>query len=304
MGWQTIGGSPTYVIQRGKISANKPLVLIIPGNPGVADFYLEFIECLAKESNELLPIACISHLGHVTVPSHISAAAKDHLKKWPMLTDQIQHKLAFINTAVPANTPLILVGHSIGCYMILEMLKSLDAKRVIKCFLLFPTIERMSQSPSGRYATPLLQYFRWMLPVFTYPICYLIPDIVKHFLIKLHFRHQSVAQCAVDGVMKLLSPLALGSSAHLANDELQVVTDADVELLSSNIDKLFFYYGANDHWCPVEFYKEMKERFPDADIQLCKRKFEHAFVLESSSEMASVLWAWIQQAASHVSPTT
>jgi len=221
-----------------------------------------------------------------------------------MLTDQIQHKLAFINTAVPANTPLILVGHSIGCYMILEMLKSLDAKRVIKCFLLFPTIERMSQSPSGRYATPLLQYFRWMLPVFTYPICYLIPDIVKHFLIKLHFRHQSVAQCAVDGVMKLLSPLALGSSAHLANDELQVVTDADVELLSSNIDKLFFYYGANDHWCPVEFYKEMKERFPDADIQLCKRKFEHAFVLESSSEMASVLWAWIQQAASHVSPTT
>ena len=46
------------------------------GNPGVADFYLEFIECLAKESNELLPIACISHLGHVTVPSHISAAAK------------------------------------------------------------------------------------------------------------------------------------------------------------------------------------------------------------------------------------
>lgn len=110
--------------------------------------------------------------------------------------------------------------------------------------------------------------------------------------------------CAVEGVMKLLSPLALGSSAHLANDELQGVKEADYELLSSNIDRLFFYYGANDHWCPVEFYKEMKERFPNADIQLCKRRFEHAFVLESSSAMASMLWAWIQQEISHVHDRT
>lgn len=188
--------------------------------------------------------------------------------------------------------------------MILEMLKSLDRNRVLKCFLLFPTIERMSQSPSGKYATPLLRYFRWMLPVVTYPLCYLVPDVVKRYLIKRHFRCQSVPHCAVDGVMKLVSPLALGSSAHLANDEMQVVKDADYENLSSNIDRLFFYYGANDHWCPVEFYKQMKERFPNADIQLCRQKFEHAFILESSSAMAPMLWAWIQHIISDVPDST
>lgn len=39
------------------------------------------------------------------------------------LNGQVEHKLAFIRTHVPEGTNLILVGHSIGCYIILEMMK-------------------------------------------------------------------------------------------------------------------------------------------------------------------------------------
>lgn len=39
------------------------------------------------------------------------------------LNGQVEHKLAFIRTHVPQGTNLILVGHSIGCYIILEMMK-------------------------------------------------------------------------------------------------------------------------------------------------------------------------------------
>lgn len=39
------------------------------------------------------------------------------------LDGQIQHKLAFIRDRVPRGTRLVLVGHSIGCYMILEMMR-------------------------------------------------------------------------------------------------------------------------------------------------------------------------------------
>lgn len=39
------------------------------------------------------------------------------------LDGQVEHKLAFIRTHVPRETSLVLVGHSIGCYIILEMMK-------------------------------------------------------------------------------------------------------------------------------------------------------------------------------------
>ena len=39
------------------------------------------------------------------------------------LNGQIEHKLAFLTEHVPRDSRLVLVGHSIGCYLILEMMK-------------------------------------------------------------------------------------------------------------------------------------------------------------------------------------
>lgn len=39
------------------------------------------------------------------------------------LDGQIEHKLAFLRKHVPRGTNLLLIGHSIGCYIILEMMK-------------------------------------------------------------------------------------------------------------------------------------------------------------------------------------
>lgn len=208
------------------------------------------------------------------------------------LSEQIHHKLDFIESSIPASTPLVLIGHSIGCHMILQMLKSLNEKRVLKCFFLFPTIERMSESPKGKVVTPLLHYLRWILPVFTYPIYYLIPDRVKRYLVD--YLYAPVPECIADGVLRLASPTALRNCASLANNEMQVVHEADYDLLSSHIGKIHFYYGMEDHWCPVEFYQQMKDRFPDAEIHLCKNRIPHAFVMDSSAEMATLLWNWIE----------
>lgn len=39
------------------------------------------------------------------------------------LNGQIEHKMAFLRKHVPRETSLVLVGHSIGCYIILELMK-------------------------------------------------------------------------------------------------------------------------------------------------------------------------------------
>jgi len=45
-------------------------VAMCSGNPGIAEYYADFIRELYKRCR--LPIRCISHAGHVTVPQQMS----------------------------------------------------------------------------------------------------------------------------------------------------------------------------------------------------------------------------------------
>ena len=225
---------------------------------------------------------------------HADYTTQDYLS----LDGQIQHKLAYISDYIPAGKRLILIGHSIGCYVILKMLSndtdnSLDHHDVAKCYLLFPTIERIARSPNGQFFTPLLKYFSWMIPLITLPLLFL-PYQIKRFFVEKFFGVGQVPQCAVDATIKLLSPSSCRNSLYLTNIEMQSVCSLDTETISKNIERLCFYYGTNDAWCPVEYHHTMKQLFPTGKIYLCSRDIEHAFVLKHSKEMASIVSDWLQ----------
>ncbi|KAF9597671.1 hypothetical protein IFM89_020551 [Coptis chinensis] len=91
-------------------------VLVIPGNPGVVSFYKEFVERVYEMLEGCASVTAIGHIGHTR-------------KNWECrrlfsLQDQIDHKVDYIkhefqNTEIP----LLLVGHSIGSYISLEVLR-------------------------------------------------------------------------------------------------------------------------------------------------------------------------------------
>lgn len=57
--------------------------------------------------------------------------------------------------------------------------------------------------------------------------------------------------------------------------------------------QLIFYYGATDHWCPVQYYHDISRDFPGGDIRLCERGIRHAFVLDAGEEVANMTSEWI-----------
>ena len=81
---------------------------------------------------------------------------------------------------------------------------------------------------------------------------------------------------------------------HLSVSELTIIYFLS-QAIEQNLKKLVFYYGATDHWAPASYYEDMKNKFPDGEIYLCERKFKHAFVLESSEEVAEMVAPWIQE---------
>jgi len=224
--------------------------------------------------------------------------AGDSMQDYLSLDGQIQHKLAYIHDFIPSSKRLILIGHSIGCYMILKMLSAetdnslSNCRDVAKCYLLFPTVEHMALSPNGQFYTPLLKYFRWLVPLLTLPLKFL-PYRLIQFLVEWYFGGGQIPKCMVEATMKLLSSSSCENCLYMASTEMQSVCKLDMDTVAKNIDRFCFYYGTKDAWCPTEYYHKMKKLFPAAEIYLCSHGIEHAFVLHHSEEMASVVSDWL-----------
>lgn len=184
-------GAVTEVLKYGncRLQQSRPdaLILVIPGNPGVVGFYATFMQTIYRAFNSRFPVWAVSHAGHCAPPDHMDMVADASLAAELDvfgINGQIQHKLAFLRKNVPRETPLVLIGHSIGCYIILEMMKREPELKVSKAVMLFPTIERMAVTPQGRAVTPLICQMRYVsyLPVF---LLSLLPESLKNTLVKL-----------------------------------------------------------------------------------------------------------------------
>ncbi|KAG7211998.1 hypothetical protein KM043_011193 [Ampulex compressa] len=112
------------------------------------------------------PVWTIGHAGHIQPPKDLRIAMPDDTK-WDQcygLSAQVQHKIEFIKKYVPEDGKIHIIGHSIGAWLALNMLKDdLIAKRVVKCYLIFPTIERMAESRNGQIFINIVQRIATLL---------------------------------------------------------------------------------------------------------------------------------------------
>lgn len=95
----------------------------LAGNPGSIEFYAEFMRALYEGHQGQVLVWGISHAGHVATPKFMHLPGIEDHPSLYSCEGQIVHKITFIRTFIPNGTPLILVGHSIGCHMVLEILK-------------------------------------------------------------------------------------------------------------------------------------------------------------------------------------
>ena len=143
------------------IKSQNYLLYFIPGNPGIIDYYAPFLYKL----HTLLPEFHIC--GHSLIGfQFVQNAKKSKIPSLPYGLDQQieeQEKLLYDHIrsqrAHTGNSPkVILMGHSVGCYMLLELIQQHRHKieedleedfDLIGGILLFPTITHIAQSPLG-----------------------------------------------------------------------------------------------------------------------------------------------------------
>ncbi|XP_034419462.1 lipid droplet-associated hydrolase isoform X4 [Cyclopterus lumpus] len=236
-------GAITEVLKCGSCqlhSGHKVLFLIIPGNPGVVGFYRTFIQTIHSMFGYHYPVWAVSHAGHCVPPDSMdmvedvsSAAERDVFG----LNGQIEHKLAFLRRHVPSETSLVLVGHSIGCYIILDIMKRNPKLKIIKAIMLFPTIERMAETPQGKVMTPVLCHMRYVayLPLF---LLSLLPEGLKASLIKLVFGSiRSLDHTVVQPTVGLLNGDCAVNAMYMGGQEMRKVLERDNITIKKNLEK-------------------------------------------------------------------
>ncbi|MBN3313713.1 LDAH hydrolase, partial [Atractosteus spatula] len=282
-----------------KKSENTPevLFLVIPGNPGIVGYYETFMQTLYNKLGQKYPVWAVSQAGHCVPPDNMDMIEDTDtmvIKDVFGLNGQIEHKLAFLKQHVPRDVKLVLIGHSIGCYIILEMMKRDPGLRVLKSVLLFPTIERMAHSPQGKLMTPVLCRLRYAMYVPVFLLSFL-PESLKVSMVRLALRGlQSLDESTMPASVSLFSVDCVANAMYMGSQEMVQVLDRDNSTIKQHLDKLIFYYGANDHWCPVQYYEDIKKDFPEGNIQLCEKGIRHAFVLDASKDVASMITEWIR----------
>ncbi|KAL6256301.1 hypothetical protein P5V15_012418 [Pogonomyrmex californicus] len=272
--------------------SSKQIVLLIPGNPGIPRFYEGFIKAINSRLTSEIPIWIVGHAGHVQPPRDLDIAMPSD-QKWAesySLSAQLQHKAEFIKKYVPEDAHLHIIGHSIGAWFVLNLLKDKDInKRIQRCYLLFPTIEYMAETRNGIFfnifisrIAPLLIFLSW---IFTS----MFPVTVQTFMIRTFGLFYGIPARSVRAVREMLDPRVLHRIINLAKEEMKYVREADHEIISKHADKLWFYYGASDNWTPVKYYKNIMLKHPDLNAQLCQRGFQHSFVLKDDIDMGHII---------------
>ena len=305
MNVEEINGIPTHVFSlKADHSArprNSSLLLVVPGSPGMGHFYIPFATKLFELGEGRYDVAVVSHAGHS--PGHIRprdqaeqqesevVTSQAESKDWYSLEDQITHKLEYINKHASEKESLFLVGHSIGSWMILQMLQRLEPSRVKKVALLFPTIEKMGVTPNGLRLAPL--WLSWRRP-FTALVWLMssIPNFFRRFVLHRYFHTtpsdhvEHMAQATMN-----INAHSMYNILRMAYQEMDEVIEPPIHVIDEHIDKMVFYYGVGDRWNVESCYHDMARRYPDKDVHLCQNGFPHAFVESASSEMAEFVFS-------------
>ncbi|KAJ2611577.1 hypothetical protein H4S08_003090 [Coemansia sp. RSA 1365] len=235
------------------------VILLLPGNPGLADFYIDFCTAIHDEFIEHLDIICVSHLGHTRFADNRGLVYRN--KKTYNLDSQVNNMI--------------------------EVFDEIDKD-------LFPAIESIGQTPRGRQLWFMFQPgVRHVLAGVVDMIRWLFPLRVIHAMAKgSKSLDADNSHLVVD---KMLHGPCVNSVLRMAADEMRKISSVNEEFYRKFGHKFVMYYGKNDNWVPIECYHKMRQINTKGKVILCDNGISHAFVTKYSQAMALVMTEFLME---------
>ena len=238
--------------------------IIIPGNPSIAELYIQFGNLLTKQFK---------------YPVIISSLISDNTKTYS-LEKCIEYKKKFFEYLFKnnPNTKYIILGHSIGNYIIFQALKKIkDINNIIAIYSLFPALQNLYTCFPLDYKILTFNYL--IINIFSFFIKF-IKFLPLCFIILFFKLVSDVPSDKVECLINNIDFSSIKQILFLAKDEGKYIKDYSkdlIEFLNKISLKLRMIYGKNDRYGNEKIAKKFKELVPNAKIKIVN--ILHAFVL-------------------------
>ncbi|KAJ8565254.1 hypothetical protein K7X08_007830 [Anisodus acutangulus] len=255
-------------------------LLFIPGNPGVVTFYVDFLESLYD---------LLGGIASVTAISHIAQTEKnwEHGRLFS-LQEQTDHKMNFIEHELQdAEVPIVLIGHSIGSYISLDIFKRLQGK-VTYCIYLYPFLAVNTKSSTQAFIKKIAASRTLCTGLSSIvAILGLLPAWISRILVKNSVGN-SWCPSAVEALCThVLQYHTVQNMLYMAMTEFEKLSEEpDWSFMREKKSQMAFLFGSDDHWGPLHLYEEISNKVPGAVLAVEGGDYTHAF----SCTDAGSLW--------------
>ncbi|KAI4528991.1 alpha/beta-hydrolase [Schizophyllum commune Tattone D] len=266
-------------------SAQPPegVLLFVPGNPGVVDFYIQFLAEL-REKNPRWAVLAHAHIGHspgFTSPTSTSRSG---------LSFQIQSATDAVDILKSHFARIVLIGHSAGSYISFQVLKQRPTS-VDGIFLLFPALCNIADTPSGRARSWL---FKSPFPRIVSSLTHLARWIPTGVLRLIQRGYPPEALAVLQGIMS--SPDVVYAMLNMAGEEMKEIRELDVGLLEEHRHRIWMFFAEKDDW--VGHNRELIIQSFDPDPGSVRvvhgvHGIPHEFCIHHSSELAATCHDWL-----------
>ncbi|OAA52922.1 hypothetical protein ISF_09200 [Cordyceps fumosorosea ARSEF 2679] len=309
----------------------RALIYFIPGNPGVVEFYTDFLRCLRAlldktESSTGYDIYGRNLLGFRDADHAPFGAQNPPYDLDAQVNGVWAHVAAQRDAQGQPYDAVILAGHSIGAYLAVETFRRQSQHpkpglRLRHGFLLFPTISHIARSPSGLRVTALqrnrlLPGVEANLHRIAAALLLLLPQTALRWVWARYLGFSPAAAATLAEWLK--SRDGVWQAIHLGRSELRQVRedtwedalwDAEAAEGSAGVaPRFFFFYGKHDHWVDNGLRDEFIARHEargDAQgrpsIEVDTGDVAHAFCTreDTSLQVAEKVHGWVQAIEEH-----
>ncbi|CAI0391197.1 unnamed protein product [Linum tenue] len=245
---------------------------------------------VSSYTTELLEIEADNPTLHVVVvPGNPAIGYIGHTKEnWEngklfSLQEQIDHKVDFICQELQdTKVPIVLVGHSIGSYITMEMLRR-KGDMVIYTIGLYPFImvnplSKKQAKVRNMTRSSILCGLMSLMAAFAG----LFPKWFSQYMLVLFVigkRSWSWSSSAFETAhAHYLKYHMFRNMLYMAKTELeQLSQEPDWEFMRKNHRKLAFMFGAHDHWGPLQVYEEIAKQVPKVPLAIEREGHSHSF---------------------------
>ena len=298
----TYQGLPhTTVLHRPALKDQEGVLILIPGNPGLVEFYITYLDEIQKHRPEL-EIYAVSHAGFSTTEP------LDSTVEYYPLSYQIQHKCDFITQIAEKSNhekvPIYLLAHSMGAYVLQNVAKRLsDNPKIDFRFagLICPTIMDIASSGSGELVTRIRAKVPVVQPVVAVAsfLRLVLPTSLARGLVQetdKKGKSEEGYRNAIEACWKLFSsPRLIKQALEMAMEEMdQIKHDRPLQdwFFNTFLKKclIWGFFAATDHWvadstrASILEYSQKNVRFQVETLP----DISHSFCVDQSVEFAAV----------------